>query len=60
MKYCIKCGDSINEKDINEKWCMIISKKGEKTTDFKCFHFKCWEKFFNDSVLMKIKEMEEI
>ena len=42
------------EKDLNERWCMIITKKGEKITDFKCFHFQCWKKFFNDSVKLAI------
>ena len=37
---------------------MIITKKGSKIIEFECFHFGSWEKFFNDSVLIKIKEMK--
>jgi len=50
MKYCIKCNDSINEKDKNLKWCMFITKKGEKIIEFECFHEGCWRDFWEESV----------
>jgi len=39
-------------------WFIIIPKRGNKIIDFQCFHAECWEKFFKESVLIKIKEMK--
>ncbi len=47
---CIKCGKDINEYDSDLKWCMIITKKGQKIIEFECFHFQCWKGFFEESV----------
>jgi len=45
IKFCARCGKQINENDFNEKWAMIIDKKGQKITRFTCFHLQCWKDF---------------
>jgi len=54
MKYCKKCYNPIDEDNIKEKWCMIITKLGQKITAFECFHYKCWRNFFEESVSLEI------
>lgn len=57
MKLCSYCHEPIDEFNPNVKWIMIITKKGEKIIEFRCFHFFCWKEFFDKSVKIKIAEI---
>jgi len=46
MKSCLKCHDFINEN--KDKYCMIITKLGNRVVEFECFHFGCWKRFFRE------------
>jgi len=35
------------------KWGMIITKKGQKIIDFKCFHDRCWREFWGITAIKK-------
>ena len=54
VKYCIKCEEQINEE---EKYIMIITKRGNRILEFECFHFECWKNFFEESVKVRIKQL---
>lgn len=56
MKTCLKCGKPINEYDNDEKWAMIITKKGQKIVAFDCFHFSCWKNFLEINLKMLAKK----
>jgi len=56
MKFCAKCAKPINETDEEEKYVMIITKRGNKILEFECFHFDCWKEFFDESVEMMVRE----
>lgn len=57
VKHCTKCGREIEEES-DVKWCMIITKRGQRIIEFECFHFECWKAFFEENVQMQIKQAE--
>lgn len=59
MKYCIKCSQVINENNKDAKWCMIITKKGQKIIEFECFHFECWKEFWDENVKLATKNFSK-
>jgi len=38
---------------------MIIAKKGQKITDFQCFHERYWKMFWGENVRMGVGERRE-
>jgi len=48
QKICLNCGKGISENwwD-NEKFVMIITKRGGRIIEFACFHFECWKSFWS-------------
>lgn len=54
-KYCSKCGNYIDED--NEKYGIIMTKKGKKIIDFDVFHFNCWKEFFKMNVDMEVERV---
>lgn len=55
----MKCGDWIDENNIKVKWCMMITKRGQRITAFECFHYECWREFWEESVRLKMEEIED-
>tara|TARA_Y100000310_G_C20411785_1_gene682369 strand:- start:37 stop:225 length:189 start_codon:yes stop_codon:yes gene_type:complete len=59
MKICAKCHKEIDEFNEEAKWSMIITKKGQKIIEFKCFHIDCWKEHVEKSIgLGVMKEIE--
>lgn len=50
MKFCIRCEEQIKEYDENERWAMVITKKGRRIIEFEAFHLECWKKYVDDSI----------
>ncbi len=42
-KYCCYCSKYIDESSPDEKYSMMITKRGQKIIEFECFHFQCWQ-----------------
>jgi len=47
MKTCLKCRKGIDE---NGKYCMIITKRGDKILEFECFHAECWKEHIEEAI----------
>jgi len=56
VKFCPKCNEPIDENNEEEKYAMIITKRGNKIIDFQCFHFQCWREFFEEAVQEAVKK----
>ena len=49
-KYCARCGKEIDET--RNKYCMTITKVGEKIIEVESFHFSCWKNFLKLNLKM--------
>ena len=59
MKYCLYCNQIIEENNPNVRWCMNITKQGQKIIEFETFHLNCWKQFLKDNGV-KIIERDNI
>jgi len=55
MKHCLKCSKLIDENNPQEKYCIMITKRGLKIIAFECFHANCWKQFWDESVRMAVE-----
>ena len=59
MKYCLYCQQFIEENNPETKWCMNITKKGQKIIEFEAFHLECWREFLKEEGV-EIVERESV